>query len=102
MSRSLSLTNSRINTGRSVQLNLKTHIPTNEDLSCLTRIIYIVKEFPNLFQPLGEIDSLYDKLQNSNRKGGVFSPSKPSNGINNSLPLKPKSLSSSSLFLTIQ
>ncbi|GIY76460.1 hypothetical protein CDAR_124832 [Caerostris darwini] len=35
-------------------------IPTDEDLNSLTKIIYIVKEFSTLFQPLGGIDSLYD------------------------------------------
>ncbi|GIY42277.1 hypothetical protein CEXT_699681 [Caerostris extrusa] len=64
-------------------------IPTNEDLNSLTKIINIVKEFSTLFQSLGGIDSLYDKLQNSNsqdkKNEGAFNPSKPSNVINNSL-----------------
>ncbi|GIY76459.1 hypothetical protein CDAR_124821 [Caerostris darwini] len=78
-------------------------IPTDEDLNSLTKIIYIVKEFSTLFQPLGGIDSLYDNSKTVTAKikknEGFFNPSKPSNGINNSLS---EAQGTTPLFLTSQ
>ncbi|GIY34148.1 hypothetical protein CEXT_54211 [Caerostris extrusa] len=80
--------------------------PTNKDLNSLTKNIYIVKKnFQPCFNRWAELipSTQTPKQQQPRSKNeGVFNPSKPSNGINYSLSLKPKALSSSSLFLTSQ
>ncbi|GIY57092.1 hypothetical protein CDAR_250721 [Caerostris darwini] len=39
------------------------YMPSEEDINSLYKILFRVKEFSLLFQPLGGIDSIFDPLQ---------------------------------------